>query len=345
MKGERRGARSEERGVLRAIIVSVGRQAKSIAAAACLLWLGLCFTAAAQPVFTFDDIDFWVGTGANRAAMVVDWVEDSTEPPALAWGFRWDGTATGRDMLLAIVDADERLFAKLGDTSANPVRLYGFGYDADDDGDFGACRLIEDEPPECTDFNESGVAYSGAIFVAATATDADDLYREGWATGTGFWHYGIPVTPGTNPYDGGQWMDIQFGMAGRTLVDGDWDSWTFQLSTTPPFTKFAENPQPAPSPYPPGDYDQSGGVDAEDYQAWKVSFGSITTPAADGNGDGVVDAADYTIWRDRLSATASTAVVHGHHIIVPEPAGVWPALCTLCPLWLQFSRKRKEKSP
>ena len=52
----------------------------------------------AQP-FTFDDIEFWVGTGANRAALVIDWLENSNEPPALVWGYRWNGTATGRDML------------------------------------------------------------------------------------------------------------------------------------------------------------------------------------------------------------------------------------------------------
>ena len=321
---------TRERGV-------VARRFRS--AAACVFAL-VMHAGASAAEFTFDDISFWVGTGTNRAAMVIDWVEDSPDPPALAWGYRWDGSATGRDMLLAIAAADERLFAKLGNTSANPVRLYGLGYDTDDDGEFGACRDIGGEI-ECTEFDDDGLAYSGEIFVAATATDADDLYREGWATGTGFWHYGIPATPGTNPYDGGQWIDFQFGMTGRTLADGDWDSWAFQLSTTPPFTAYAENPQAAPAPYPPGDFNRSGTVDANDYQFWHDHFGSTTTPAADGNSDGVVDAADYTVWRDNLPASSNSAPLDVSQI--PEPCTVWLALCSLCALWLRLFSQRKEK--
>ena len=98
------------------------------------------FAAFASPAlaasFAFDDVEFWVGSGANCAAIAIDWVEQSTVEPALVWGYRWDGTASGRDMLTAVVAADDRLFAKLGNSSANPVRLYGLGYDSDDDGEF-----------------------------------------------------------------------------------------------------------------------------------------------------------------------------------------------------------------
>jgi len=52
--------------------------------------------ATANP-FSFDDIQFWVGEGANRAALAVDWSYASTEPPALVWGYRWDGMADGID--------------------------------------------------------------------------------------------------------------------------------------------------------------------------------------------------------------------------------------------------------
>jgi hypothetical protein len=53
-----------------------------------------------------------------------------------------------------------------------------------------------------------------------------------------------------------------------------------------------------------GDYLVDGVVDAEDYTAWKNSFGTSVLPGhgADGNGDGIVDAADYTVWRDKFGA-------------------------------------------
>ncbi len=50
---------------------------------------------------SFSDIQYWVGTGSNQAAFVVQW-NDSKIPDALVWGFRWDGNATGEDMLKAI---------------------------------------------------------------------------------------------------------------------------------------------------------------------------------------------------------------------------------------------------
>ncbi len=49
----------------------------------------------------------------------------------------------------------------------------------------------------------------------------------------------------------------------------------------------------------PGDYDQNGVVEQNDYVVWSALYGS-NNPSADGNGDGFVNAADYTIWRDNL---------------------------------------------
>src|SRR2546423_15577948 len=84
--------------------------------------------------FSLDDIQFWVGSGSNRAALAIDWADDSIQPPSLVWGYRWNGTAHGSDMLTAIVAADPGLFAKLGASSANRA-VYGIGYDANGNGD------------------------------------------------------------------------------------------------------------------------------------------------------------------------------------------------------------------
>ena len=50
-----------------------------------------------------NDILFWVGTGSNEAILAVNWADT-----ALAWGYRWNGTATVSDMMSAIAIADPR---------------------------------------------------------------------------------------------------------------------------------------------------------------------------------------------------------------------------------------------
>jgi hypothetical protein len=304
MRGKDRGATQRVPGEKRVVGVGrlgVGRKAESTAGKASLLFLLLASTTYAQTPFSFDDIQFWVGSGANRAAVAIDWFENQAEPPALVWGYRWDGIAYGNDMLTAIVAADPRLFAKLGGTRSNANAVYGLGYDADGDGEFA----IDDD----TIFDAEGFAFTSSADLA-TATDAGDYYAEGWFIG--FWHYGVAPA---NPYDGAAWSDIAVGMASHELTDGCWDSWTF--SPTFNFASFAENPIAAPPPFLPGDFNRDGGVDAADYGIWRSAFGSTVDLAADGNRDGTVDAADYVIWRKEVSATGQSASLT-RAINVPE---------------------------
>jgi Dockerin type I domain len=280
----------------------------------------------AHAAFTFDDIQYWIGSGTNRAAIAIDWSDGSTMPPALIWGYRWNGTATGRDMLTAIVTADNRLYAKFGGSPGSEVAVYGLGYDANNNGQFA----IDDD----TSFDAAGNAYGSAPFFPASSTEGDDYYAEGWTFG--FWHYGLASA---DPFDGGAWVDSQQGMASRTLVDGAWDSWTF--SPTFNFMAFAQNPQAAVAPFtnPPGDFNGDGRVDANDYNVWKSAFGSTTQLAADGNHDGIVDAADYAVWRSHLSmssAMSSTALG------MAEPSSLLLAFCSLGGLWLIYLVHRKE---
>jgi hypothetical protein len=270
--------------------------------------------------FTFDDIQFWVGSGSNRAALAIDWLDSSTQPQALVWGYRWNGTAHGSDMFTAVVAADPRLYAKLGASPANRA-VYGLGYNANGNGTFG----ISDD----TVFDSQGFAFTDPADLAA-ATDSGDYYAEGWFTG--FWHYGVASN---NPYGGGNWSDIASGMSGRTLADGAWDSWTF--SPTFNFTSFAKNPVAAPSPFAAGDFNRDGYVDAADYGMWRVAFGSTSEPAPDANRNRIVDAADYVIWRKAASGAAATSDLSSTG--VPEPSTIWLFLCFL---WLTYRLKRKE---
>jgi len=274
--------------------------------------------------FTFDDIEFWIGEGANRAAMAVDWSHDSTDPPALVWGYRWDGAVKGLDMLTAVLAADARLFAKMGADAEYGKNVFGLGYDANDDVQFA----LEDESV----FDEDGVTLSGPIYVPTSSTDPADLYEEGWFTPR-YWLYGISTG---NPYDGGSWSWSGDGVGTRTLSDGDWDSWTYApVSST---TDFAENPSAAAAPYPLGDFNHDTAVDSADYALWKSEFGSTTAPDVDGNGNGVDDAADYTIWRDNFNTGSGQAATLSTS--VPEP---WTLGLAWCALWQLLIFQRKEK--
>ncbi len=62
-----------------------------------------------EATIDFSDILYWVGTGSNEAVMAVNWADT-----ALAWGYRWNGTATVADMMAHIAAADPRFSYILG---------------------------------------------------------------------------------------------------------------------------------------------------------------------------------------------------------------------------------------
>ena len=151
--------------------------------------------------------------------MAIDWVEGSTEQPALVWGYRWDGEARGRDMLAAIVTADPRLFAKFGGTATSPNAVYGLGYDFDNDGQFA----IDDD----TTFDSAGIAISGPADGAVT-TDSDDYYAEGWFD-NGFWQLFDGTAGVALP---GNWTSNDFGATSPLVANG----WFAFSITTPDYT-------------------------------------------------------------------------------------------------------------
>ena len=166
----------------------------------------LCFctisSATESSTFGFDDIKFWVGEGSNRAMLVIEW---SAAPPlkktTLGWGYRWDGEATGEEMLKAVAKADERLFVKFQSWSIGTT-VYGMGYDLDGDGFTYVPATTNDSGGS----NEDG-----------HAGDADDLYAEGWYK-SDFWAYFVGETLA-------EWVFANTGMKERVLQNGYCDGW------------------------------------------------------------------------------------------------------------------------
>lgn len=211
-----------------------------------LILIGFSGPAAAGPYadFDFDDITYWVGEGANQAAFVVDWW-DNKQPESLAWGYRWDGTASGADMMAALAGDgeaygdlgggpyggtlngdDPRLYVRMNfwDMFGGAYTLYGLGYDLDGDG------FIYIPDPSGGEAGASG--------------DPDDHYHEGWFEG--YWSYWVS--------DGGSdWAYSGVGMSSRTLADGSWDGWSFENSAgygqgqSPRTPVAAQSPVPVPA--------------------------------------------------------------------------------------------------
>jgi hypothetical protein len=288
-------------------------------------------TGTAGPVTTFDDIEYWVGTGANQSALVLDWQGNSTLDNSLAWGYRFDGTPKAVDMVTAIVSADDRLYARMGQVSGFGMAVFGFGYDANNDGMFA----LQDD----TAFDADGIAISEPTDGTESA-DPADLYIEGWFV-AGFWHYGVATG---NPYDGGTWARSGSGISSRDVLAESWHS----LAFTPTFSNqaFAQNSLAA-EPSGDADFDADGDVDGRDFLIWQRGFGLIATATpgdGDANGDGNVDATDLVLWQEQYGiASFSSFTSHaleGVTLVVPEPTSLG-CFCLVVGAWsVCFSRIR-----
>ena len=215
--------------------------------------IALILTAAVSAhAFTFDDIQYWVGTGANEACLVIDW-QDAKSPVSLAWGYRWDGTVSRLDMLKAVAGTtfegqggnpvndsvysgvDARLHARVSDWGWGTT-LFAAWYDLDGDG---GSYVMGSEAP-------SGTPPPPPLDPADTETgladDVDDHYQEGWVT-RGFWSYGtrssVPGEENWSYYSG----------VLEPLSDGEWVGYvfdeTFSYALVPGEPVAAPVPEPA----------------------------------------------------------------------------------------------------
>lgn len=59
--------------------------------------------------FPASSVQYWVGTGSNSAVVIIGWDDNPNGNFALAWGVRWNGSATAVNMLDTIATYDERV--------------------------------------------------------------------------------------------------------------------------------------------------------------------------------------------------------------------------------------------
>lgn len=239
-------------------------------------WGGGLSAFATGDEFGFDDIKFWVGTGENRAAMVIEWDDPKLPKTTLAWGYRWDGEATGEEMAKAIVAADDRLFANFEAWPGSPYgdTVYGLGYDLDNDG----FAYVPGTGGELHDSDDNGYAQ-----------DPDDLYKEGWEGNPEdqhFWWYCLSKD------SGGTWTGSPTGMSSRPLADGVWDGWSFNkyvdnyselVNNTPPDMANLKAAEP-PSPFATAVVESCGPFGKDAYGHPQAVLGKPATHTKDGGG-------------------------------------------------------------
>ena len=164
------------------------------------------------PTIDTSDILYWVGTGSNKAILIVSW-DESSPAQSLAWGYRWNGSITAADMLTAIDNADTRL-------SINGVSS-GF---IDDISYSDATYNLSTELWWCYTVNDS---YASGVSSQAISNGDVMEFSDGCAfTAT-------TATPVPNP--NGTTEDDDNGIFSRSLKPGMENVNVPSLTTTTPF--------------------------------------------------------------------------------------------------------------
>lgn len=182
----------------------------------------------AQVVSTFDDIQTWVGSGANRSGLIVDF-HDGTTRQSFAWGYRWDGAASGADMIIAIDAALPEFGMAAFGTGASGFFLTslsfldGFDLHTKSSGDFSTYPA---------QWESWGYYLAGGTANGSTVSGAGNTKPASWT-----------ASPVGASLDGGN---------GRVLANNAWDVWSFGLNdeltydhlVPPGSTVYAAIPEP-----------------------------------------------------------------------------------------------------
>lgn len=161
----------------------------------------------------FSKINYWVGEGDNESALVIKWNDGKGSDKNLVWGYRWDGSASGVDMVQAIAAADARFYVLVKGDTQYGAAIGGFGYDLNGNGNIQllnngkACDVI-DGVCNTNDYN----------FDDFTSNDPEDHWGAGWRKA--YWSYWLADK--NNPVF--EYSNV--GASSRELTDGSIDGWS-----------------------------------------------------------------------------------------------------------------------
>jgi len=222
--------------------------------AAILLMAGNAFA----QIVNLDSLNYW-GTGPNRTALIIQW-NDSKSPTALAWGYRWSGNQTVRDMVTFLVANDPRLFARIDSQTIFGPSYFGFGYQTGSDA-FGVTGAVDINGDPVTPIFTAGVddlntnpltTEAPASSTAAAPLNTSDRYVEGWMN-NGFWemfHSGTSNLELQASYDYPTTWTSSWVGANVALVHDSWVAYSFapgflSSGVTDSFSVTAAIPEPS----------------------------------------------------------------------------------------------------
>ena len=173
-----------------------------------------------DPLFSAEDITYWVGEGAKQAALVIDWHDDRL-PHALVWGYRWEGEVTTEQMLRDVVTADQRLVLLTSPFYSYGTACTGIGYLLQKP-EKKVEVLIDGVPVDEVSPHIFHAKSEKANVDAAQLTISSALWRSGWLT-AGYWVYYLKdkrLAP---------WSYSNIGISGTTVTDKSWHGLSFQI--------------------------------------------------------------------------------------------------------------------
>lgn len=215
----------------------------------CLLTI-CCFVSSAFGSLTFDDINFWAGSGSNSTGLIVHWslpevfnnssVAAPIQDVCYAWGYKFDGQATAADMMTAIAAADSQLYLLTEGYGGNlGSAVNGIGYDFNNDGAFSLSN--GNATFTAGDFT-NGILNTSEDPDTLALSGNEDLYWGGWmGPNWELWHeqggngeFSSAPDRGTDAYwsgsffsgSHGEWDFAEVGISGLNIENGSWVGWS-----------------------------------------------------------------------------------------------------------------------
>ncbi len=166
----------------------------------------------AATVNSFDDIQFWTGTGSNESALVIQF-NDGNSPVSLAWGFRWDDANTSVETMLLslagsisggpspIAGSDSRLGLTLGFFAGLGYYVDGVTYDQN--GLAGETQIVRSQSgydPGTSSYWALYLGTDGNAFPANGTFAISDFGAASTLLSDHGW-YGLSYSPGDDFYN------------------------------------------------------------------------------------------------------------------------------------------------